>query len=93
MGNNEPAVDQSDLRICASYGLNIDIRRAVRCTCTWRRLCACAILTPRTGIPYRGICTPVRRTYIRTDIGIAVIVSGLLKIPFLLLVSIQPDYY
>ena len=22
MGNNEPAVDQSDLRICGSYGLN-----------------------------------------------------------------------
>ena len=25
MGNNEPAVDQSDLRICGSYGLNVDI--------------------------------------------------------------------
>ena len=22
MGNNEPAVDKSDLRICGSYGLN-----------------------------------------------------------------------
>ena len=27
MGNNEPAVDQSDLRIRGSYGLNIYIHR------------------------------------------------------------------
>ena len=27
MGNNEPAVDQSDLRIRGSYGLNIYIDR------------------------------------------------------------------
>ena len=44
------------------------------------------------GIPNLHTCTYI---YIRTDIGIAV--SGFyniqLKIPFLLLVSIQPDYY
>ena len=29
MGNNEPAVDQSDLRIRGSYGLNIHIQLAI----------------------------------------------------------------
>ena len=29
MGNNEPAVDQSDLRIRGSYGLNIYINKYI----------------------------------------------------------------
>ena len=57
MGNNEPAVDQSDLRIRGSYGLNVFIRTCIHMytyVYTWSKLAYCESNNASHGNDKRG---------------------------------------